>query len=169
MLLSPAGIPICSAVAVRDVSGRPVLATAAHCVTAGEPRSSWRFATWLQRTFTVSDSHTAQLLSVDSRGDIATLSAEWLPAPLPRGWPPREGEPLHVVAAVYDWRISEGLALNSREASFSVLPGFSGSPVIDARGAVVGLVAGCNGTKLEAGATTVTTCRPGWAAFTGLP
>src|SRR4051812_12747414 len=83
VLLSPVGLPCCSAVATYDGAGKPVLVTAAHCVALrGTPALGdvYAFVTWAQWWRTSSDSTLAWLTSYDALRDVPTLMTKRLPA-----------------------------------------------------------------------------------------
>lgn len=146
--------PSCNAFAIPG----GLLMTAAHCVQGIEVGGEVRYLSPDGVGHGV-----AKLLSVNEVHDLATCEAQGL-TPLPVTSPPRDGEPVLAVSSVYGQThygtLVEALASSRYETSFSIIKGWSGSPVLDTHGRVWGVVSQCNlgPDKLECapGATIVT-------------
>lgn len=186
ILSADTGQACCSGVSVLDARGHVVLLTASHCVThKTDPDDVSPDA---ERTAEIGDVlgwrsgmrvARAVLREYDPVRDRATLEPDELAAPLPlaaRKLCERctlDGERVHAVSALYDQtsagsiigKVYAGEGAHWWESSMSVVPGWSGSPVLDDSGRVVGIVTKCNGLTLPAGARLRKTCVPGWSLF----
>lgn len=146
--------PSCSAFAIPG----GLLMTAAHCVEGIEPGGEVRYLSPDGIGHGI-----AKLLSVNKAHDLATCEAQGL-TPLPVTSPPRDGEQVLAVSSFYGQtsygKVLAALASDRYETSFSIIKGWSGSPVLDTHGRVWGVVSQCNlgPDKLECapGATIVT-------------
>ena len=173
-LQDAAGRVTCSAFAVGEH-----LVTAAHCVHGKRigyvTRDLWNR--------TARGQLVANVAHIDREHDWAILTPPTLNglAPLSVGQVV-VGESVFTIAAKGDWVPSGGLVVTSFfagetngvdklrwESTITVAPGWSGSPVINARGEVVGIVVSCTGTALDSGERVVKKCRPGLSMFVELP
>lgn len=132
--------PYCGAFAVKR-AGRVQLATAAHCVGAGQsvryvPPSGWGLGT-AHVVFWSPDSDLAYLEPESSAGLVPLDVA---PAPGP-------GERVRAFSSVYGQtsfgRVTARLGFGWYETDQTIVRGWSGSPVVDASGRAVGVVAQC--------------------------
>jgi S1-C subfamily serine protease len=172
----------CSGFAVQADQGVRIM-TAAHCVTGyalGERVPVVTRDTWERTSRGV---EWATLEAVDGGGDVATLRPDDAATgrlealPLARR-APRAGEPVRLLSGRYwtesrgevegrYWADVEGLGAAERWAcSATIEPGWSGSAVLDASGAVLGVVTSCKAVQNATGAVE---CQPGFAAFQGVP
>jgi hypothetical protein len=182
------GHPCCSGVSVLDPIGLIVVLTAAHCVEhkadpndqdpearrVAELRDSiWFFA------HGAGQAQVATLIEYDALHDRAVLAPdENPPSPLAArklcASCALTGMPVHSYSALYQethagrvlGQIWAGLGSEYWESDLSIEPGWSGSPVFDSSGAVVGLVSKCSGQSVPAGDHMARTCRPRWSLFT---
>jgi hypothetical protein len=183
--------PCCSAASVLDLHGRVVLVTAAHCVLhkINQDDPAPDADTWAHvgdRVFYVPGGSSALEATVswfDAPRDRAILKPVdgEAPPPLPlRKLCDRcqlDGAPVHAVSALFEQTRSgtitgkswAGFGSRFWESDMSIIPGWSGSPVLDEAGEVVGIVAKCNGTTINAGDQIQRTCTPHWAIFTDVP
>lgn len=153
-------VPSCNAFAVEH-AGSQHLATAAHCVDGlklGE-------AVLYLSPDGVGYGH-AILSYVDPAKDVAFARASGLHS-LPRSSVPREGEAVLSVSSLYSstsyGRLLSHLSMGYYETTQTIIHGWSGSPVFDARGRVWGVVSKCT---QNAGANE---CEPGRAIVADLP
>ena len=85
-----------------------------------------------------------------------------------------DGARVHAVSALYEQthsgeitgRTFAGVGAWYWETSMTIIPGWSGSPVLNESGQVVGIMSKCNGTTLNAGDKVKRSCVPGWSLFT---
>lgn len=173
---------ICSGVVVQDHVGRAVVITAAHCVAKHvDPtdEESPRVAELGQAVWFVLGNEwlprRGLLYSYDLQRDRCIVEAADLPTPLhtrrlaDTAWQV-PGETFHAVSALYE-RVSRGAVLGESyadagsffwDSTIDIKPGWSGSPVVDSRGAVVGLVIKCRTLEVHPG----TVCDKNSAIFT---
>lgn len=137
------------------------LLTAAHCVAGIEPGGEVRYLSPDGVGHGI-----ATLLSVNEAADLATCEAHGL-TPLEVTSPPRDGETTLAVSSYYG-QTSYGKVLGHMSTGFyatdfSIIKGWSGSPVLDTRGRVWGVVSRCtlDDTGLE--------CAPGHTFVAALP
>ncbi len=171
----------CSGFAVKLDQGVRVL-TAAHCAAAYALGERVPLVTRHRWEHTSRGVRWAWLESVDGMGDVAVLRpdaaamAELEALPLARR-APLVGEPVRlssgrywaesrgVVEGRYYADVSGGVAGERWSCTATIEPGWSGSAVLDARGAVLGLVTSCQAVQ----SATEVICRPGFAAFQAVP
>lgn len=189
--------PSCSAVSIYDYDGSAVLATAAHCllrkVDALDPSPSAEkeahegdralYVTRNDWYYTGSDAYRATIKRIDFVRDRAVLSVNQfeVPPPLPRAEPCDrclfENYNVHSVGAVYEWARHSGVITGKTyagygssfvESSISINYGWSGSPVFNDNGEVMGLIIRCD-PDVQDETHKTRPCKPGWSLFTSLP
>lgn len=185
--------PDCSAAAIIDASGESVLVTAAHCVTHRinqddrDPDATVVAHIGDQIWFVTRGQFVSPRRSVltafDPVLDRATLvPLETSPEPLQRrSLCDRcllDRFPVHSLSAFAGWARSDGEIVGETYAgpgshyylsTMTIQPGWSGSPVFDDNGFVVGIVIQCQGEALEAGERISKNCRPNFSVFTDVP
>ena len=179
--------PDCNAVAI----GPHELATAAHCVThridqedetPDAPRTAeigdpvW-YVTRAMWGGTGSGAERARVSYYDRVRDVALLETEGVPGP-PRRVAELGVEAVYARSALYEWERHNGQVAGRTfmgrssyywETTIDIIPGWSGSPVFNASGAVVGLVSACAGATINAGTHQFKTCLPKFALVVDLP
>ena len=182
--------PHCSGASIR-VDDKLVIVTAAHCVTrranpfdvspnpekvahVGDyaffiPRDQWT-------PFADQDCE-AKIAEFDPVHDRATLmpvDQADVPQPLPVARLCErctiDDYPIHYVSALYGWEKHSGTVTGRAkdgqaefwESSTSIIFGWSGSPVINSDGQMVGIVSRCHGKDYPGGRQ----CEPGYSLFT---
>jgi hypothetical protein len=155
--------PHCAAFAIAR-QGQTMLATASHCVPA-DTANTTRLHFYAPSGW--GHGH-AYLLERDAAADVAFLALgdPELVTPLRMGKSPLVGESVWSYSPIYRER-SEGLVTGWLggewlETSQTIAKGWSGSPVLDAGGDVVGVVSQCPG---DTNGATVR-CAPGRAVVT---
>jgi len=198
MLLNTDGehSPSCGGVAIKR-SGLTVLATAAHCVrhkidpfdpapnaereaklgdTIMYSTKGWSpFVPRLNRKSTIVD-----LDEVHDRAILYPVQDE-APAPLDVAELcdrcTTQPVQVHAIAPVFGWAQHEGVITGRTyaggsnwfyESSVSINFGWSGSPVINSDGRVVGITIACNSVEVLDGDHAVKTCLPDWSVFTSI-
>jgi hypothetical protein len=152
--------PYCSAFAVRG----PVLVTAAHCLAGAKVGDAIRYrepngvglgVAFLARFDEALD---GAVLTVDSGSGLV---------PLPIAAAPLVGEPVLSVSSLYETtsrgRVAAQLSSGYVETTQTIVHGWSGAPVLNARGGAWGIVSRCG---VAAGASE---CEPGRAVVAPLP
>ena len=199
VILDPdSGAPHCSGFSVKDYDGIAVLVTAAHCVTRKidpfdpSPNAARSVKTddevvYVTRSMwelTASQRRSALVTDVDLARDWAVLEGKpfEVPMPLERATPCYDcrynRESVHAISSVYDWTRHEGNILrvtysgigsNFYESDLDIDFGWSGSPVINAEGKVMGIVIQCHDEDVEGIDHPYKVCKPGWSMVTSLP
>jgi hypothetical protein len=187
--------PNCSAFAIYDYDGSVVLATAAHCLlskvdkldpspTAIREASVGDRILYVTRNdwyYTGSDAMRATIKRVDHVRDWAVLSVSQFEVPQPLFKASTCDEclgdrhPVHSVSALNNWERRDGFISRQSfsgigsyffESTISIEFGWSGSPVINERGEVIGLMVQCSP---RTDTDSVRKCKPGWSLLTSVP
>lgn len=141
--------PVCSGVAVRTPVGVK-LVTAGHCLYGARVGASVLYVTHDQWMHTSADHRVARVEYVDPVLDRAVLAITAMSGLTIAT--PSLADPIYSYGAIFDYRrldgrvrtrISDGTSAYY-EAQLDVTPGWSGSPVIDALGNVIGIVTACS-------------------------
>jgi hypothetical protein len=107
-----------------------------------------------------------EVLAVDKARDLALITAR---AQHYNGHvrPAVVGEVVIACSALYDKCVTGAVTHRNHigylETNLTVVPGWSGSPVVGLDGALVGIVTACMGSEIWAGLTKKKTCVPGFA------
>lgn len=191
LLGTDSGEPACNAVA----TGPHTLATAAHCVThrldhedvspfatrtANLGDAVW-YVTRHEWYRSASSAARARVTRYDAARDVAILDTDQPVEPRRTAHLcSRCSTPVTVYAraGVFGWAIHAGHTTGRTfagpgqyywDATISIEPGWSGSPVFDAAGSVVGVVSACLGSTIAAGDHFVKSCEPNFAVFVDVP
>jgi hypothetical protein len=155
------GQPSCSGFAV----GPHELLTAAHCV---DDRREVAFVTEPQWRLSARGFSIARVLWADPDRDLARLHTKLnFSAPF-RLRAPIEGEAVEARSVFYGGTTRGGLLEGAgyfRDSTLTVIPGWSGSPVLGGDGSAVGVIRSCRGGIVGA----VKFCLPDNAAIVVLP
>jgi hypothetical protein len=178
--------PCCSAVAVLDAQGLVMLDTAAHCVVhkinqddPAPDADQWANigdSIWY-RTQDGYYPQRATIAKYDAVRDRATLEPVDGDAPPPLALRrAKSGSRVHAVSGLYGYEVHDGRVQGKTfagapgvwfwESDVSIVPGWSGSPVLNEAGEVVGIISKCNGVSVNAGDRILHSCLPGWSIFT---
>jgi trypsin-like peptidase len=187
--------PNCSAVSVYDYDGSAVLATAAHCLPSKVDKldpspdaikeanvgDRILYVTRNDWYYTGSDAMRATIKRIDPIRDRAVLSVNQFEVPIPllKGSPcdgcPTKDYAVHSISSLSGWerrdgfisRMSfSGIGSYFMESSISIEFGWSGSPVVNEKGEVIGLMIQCSPMY---DANSVRKCAPGWSLLTSVP
>lgn len=191
--------PNCSAVSILDSHMFVVLVTAAHCVQSKvdifDPSPSaakWANVgdsiyyitkeNWSDPSSIVFES---KIQSIDEPRDRVVLSVFQNEAPVPlKGITGcdrclYENYPVHTISSIFGWVNHKGVVTGKTysgagssffESSITIDFGFSGSPVINESGEVMGIITRCDPLEIKVDYGTVyKKCKKGWSLFTSLP
>lgn len=193
-----AHLPSCGGVSISGKNGLTVLATAAHCVRHkidpfdpapnAEKEShigdTILYVTRNQWRYTADDANVARIFTIDEPRDRATLLPKQGEAPFPL--PTMQlcddcsmsAFKVHSVAPVYGWARHDGMATGRTyagesdwyyESTTDIDYGWSGSPVLDDQGFVIGMMVMCAAIQVRNDDHMVSKCKPRWSVFTSVP
>jgi len=167
----------CSGVSVLNSSGNTILLTASHCIkkSIGD--------TILYSFKDEKTLYKSRIESFDILHDRATLIPNRNEAPSPLNYKSLcerctlDRLNVHVISGLNNWEKHYGYITGKTisngarfwEDNITIIPGWSGSPVINDQGEVVGIITSCIGSSYIDENEMINSCEPGTSYFIGLP